>query len=96
MNQRKLPRYSPEFKHEAVRLARTGGQEQIELAKALGMSARQLRRWIRESEPGATSRLALTAVERAELKRLRRQVALIEEEKEILRKAAAFFVKETR
>ena len=96
MAQRKMPRYAAEFKQEAVRLARTSGQQQKDLAEALGVSDRQLRRWTRENEPGATGRLALTAIERAELKRLRKQVAVMKEEQEILRKAAAFFAKETR
>lgn len=96
MAQGKMPRYSVEFRQEAVRLARTSGQQQKELAKALGVSARQLRRWMRENEPGATGKLTLTAIERAELKRLRKQVAVMKEEQEILRKAAAFFAKETR
>ena len=96
MAQGKRPRYSAEFKHEAVRLARTSGQPQKELAKALGVSDRQVRRWLIENEPGAANKLALSAIERAELKRLRRQVAVMQEEQEILRKAAAFFARETR
>ena len=96
MAQGKVPRYSSEFKHEAMRLARTSGQPQKDLAKALGVSDRQLRRWLRENEPGAVSKLTLTAIERAELKRLRRQVEVMKEEQEILRKAAAFFARETR
>jgi|HubBroStandDraft_6_1064221.scaffolds.fasta_scaffold1623860_2 transposase len=96
MSEGKVPRYSAEFKQEAMRLARTSGQKQKELAKALGVSDRQLRRWLRENEPGAASKFALSAIERAELKRLRKQVAIMKEEQEILRKAAAFFAKETR
>ena len=89
------PRYGAEFKAEAVRLARTSGKQQKDLAKALGVSDRQLRRWLAEANQD-TTKLALNAMERAELKRLRKQVTIMKEEQEILRKAAAFFAKETR
>lgn len=96
MPAKERPTYSAEFKSEALRLARTSGRPQKDLAEALGVSDRQLRRWMRDAKPADISGLALTAIERAELKRLRKQVSVMKEEQEILRKAAAFFGRETR
>lgn len=96
MGERKRPSYSAEFREEAVRLARTSGRPQKELAGALGISDRQLRRWLKDRMPTGSAAGALTAIERAELRRLRKQVAIMQEEQVILRKAAAFFEKETR
>jgi len=92
----KPPRYSEEFKNEAVRLVRTGGQPVSVVAYDLGMSERQLRRWIRGQFIDPSPRLGLTAAERAELKQLRKRVKILQQEQEILRKAADFFARETR
>ena len=91
---RKHQHYSAEFRAEAVRLAETSGQSIRQIAMDLGMSNESLRRWIaaaREKPPGTP----LAADERAELVELRRRVKVLETEREILRKAAAFFAQET-
>jgi transposase len=91
---RKHNHYSAEFRAEAVRLAETTGFSIRQVALDLGISNQTLGVWIRESHarpPGTP----LAADERAELEELRRRVKVLETEREILRKAAAFFAQET-
>ena len=86
--------YSEEFRAEAVRLAETSGQSIRQVALDLGISNQTLSEWIRQAHarpPGTP----LAADERAELDELRRRVKVLETEREILRKAAAFFAQET-
>lgn len=85
-------RYSEEFKIEAVRLARTSGQSIRQVALDLGVSNETLGVWLRESRAAEGP---LKADERAELSELRRRVRVLETEREILKKAAAFFAQET-
>jgi transposase len=88
--------YTPEFKAEAVRLAKSGNKSITQTAKDLGIALESLRKWIREADLEAGLRRdELTADEREELKRLRREVRVLQEEREILKKAATFFAKET-
>lgn len=86
--------YSEEFRAEAVRLAETSGQSIRSVALDLGIANQTLGEWIRLSRerPAGTP---LAAEERAELEELRRRVKTLETEREILRKAAAFFAQET-
>ena len=88
--------YTPEFKAEAVRLATSGNTSVTQTAKDLGIALESLRKWIREAEIEAGQRPGeMTVDEREELKRLRREVRVLQEEREILKKAATFFAKET-
>ena len=91
---RRHTHYSSEFRAEAVRLAETSGQSIRQVAMDLGISNESLSRWIALSHerPAGTP---LDDAERAELEELRRRVKVLETEKEILRKAAAFFASET-
>jgi transposase len=90
----KQRRYTEEFKTEAVRLARTSSQSIRQTALDLGVSNQTLGTWIREGHAGPGVG-PLTTDERAELAELRRRVKVLETEREILRKAAAFFAQET-
>ena len=91
---RKHQHYSEEFRAEAVRLAETSGQSIRQVALDLGIANESLGRWIRQAHEGPAG-TPLAADERAELEELRRRVKVLETEREILRKAAAFFAQET-
>ncbi len=87
-------RYPEEFRREAVELWRSSDRPRRRVAESLGISDGTLVAWIhefdRDEEPGA-----LTSDWRAELVRLRKELAEVKQEREILKKAAAYFAKET-
>src|SRR5215216_6137401 len=84
--------FSAEFKAEAVRLCRVGDRSIGQVAKDLDLTEGALRDWVKRAdiEVGKGPPGALTAAEREELARLRKQVKRLEMEREILKKAAAF------
>ena len=90
----KTPPYSLEFRREAVRLLRSSDRTVPQLARELGCSPQSLRNWAARSTSTRARRAGLTSDEREELRRLRREVKTLTEEREILKKAAAFFAKE--
>jgi transposase len=82
--------YSPEFRAEAIRLARTSGKSHADIAEDLGMTSETLRLWLKQADLDTGKRHdGLTSDEQEELRRLRRGVRILREEREILKKAAA-------
>ena len=89
------PPYAAEYRRRMLDLVRAGRSAES-LEKEFGLSAQTVRNWVRQADLDAGRRSdGLTTDEREELNRLRRQVRVLEEEREILKKAAAWFAKET-
>ncbi len=91
---RTRPPYPEEFRAEAVRLVKSSGESARQIAKDLGVSEQTLRNWARQADVDAGKAPGLTSEERAELGQLRKENRKLYEEREILRKAAAFFAGE--
>ena len=87
--------YSMDFRREAVALLKSSGKTVPQLAAELGVSPQSLRNWAHRSDVDDGRAEGLTSVERDELRRLRRELRVVTEEREILKKAAAFFAKES-
>jgi transposase len=88
------PPYPEEFRREAVALIRSGQRTLAEASESLGVSQQTLRNWFRQEAVDAGQAEGVTSEEREELRRLRRENRILREEREILKNAAAFFVKE--
>ena len=89
------PPYPPEFRREAVELVRVGGRSVKEIAKDLGVADQTLRNWVDRAEVDAGRAAGLSSDEKAELRELRRRVRTLEMERDVLKKAAAFFARES-
>jgi transposase len=87
--------YPLEFRREAVELLRRSGKSVPQLAAELGVSPQSLRNWSRQIDVDEGRANGLSSDEREELRRLRRELRTVTEEREILKKAAAFFAKES-
>ena len=89
-------RFTQEFRDEAVRLAQTSGRSRREVASDLGIGLSTLRNWIDSRRDRAMNEPPLDRQENmlAELKRLRRENEVLRQEREILKRATAFFAKE--
>ena len=96
MARRERRRFTDEYKAEVVALIRSSGKCIPEVSRDLDLTETAVREWVQRSEVEGGQRPGLSAAEREELVRLRRQVRVLEEERTILKKAAAFFAKETR
>jgi len=89
------PRYPAEFRRQLIELARSGRTPE-DLAREFDPSAQTIRNWVAQADLDEGRRSdGLTTEEREELRRLRRENSKLREEREILKKAAAWFAKET-
>ena len=88
-------RYTDEFKAEAVRFVTEQGHPAREVAARLGISEHRLYRWLREARPPVEEQQAEDLAEaQQEIKRLNRELKRTREERDILKKAAAYFIKD--
>jgi transposase len=92
---RTRPTYPPEFRAEAIRLLKTSGDSISQVAKDLGISDQTLRNWVNQDDVDGGRKSGLTSDERVRLRELEKENRKLREEREILRKAAAFFATET-
>lgn len=92
---KKRRQFTPEFKAEVVALCLAGDRTTGQVARDLGICTSVVQRWVQQSKgnPLADSG-GLTGAEREELKRLRKENSRLRMEREILKKAAAFFARE--
>lgn len=95
MAKRARQRFTDEFRAETVALVRTSGKPIAEVCRDLGIGQSTLYRWLVQAEIDAGQRDGLSTAERNELARLRRELRVVQEERDILAKAIAFFSKET-
>src|SRR5215470_1896693 len=97
MQQRRRRRaFSDSFKAEVVELCRNGDRSVAEVARELDLTETAVRRWVHQAEIDAGQRPGLTSSEHEELIRLRKENKVLREERDILKRATAFFVRETR
>ncbi len=91
MARRRRPTYAPEFRAEAVKRVRNSEDSLLGIARDLGVSVSTLKAWVEASRP--QPEVPLTDDERTELTRMRTEVRELRMEREILKKATAFFAK---
>jgi transposase len=90
-----MPKAFPEeFRRDVVAVARKGGAPVAQIAKDFGISESCLHRWLNQADVEDGVRPGVTAAESAELRELRKRNRVLEQENEILRRAAAFFVRD--
>ena len=88
--------FTDEYKAEVVNLCLRSGKSMAEVARDLDLTESSVRRWVAQAEIDAGQREGLTSAEREELTRLRKENRVLREERDILRRATAFFARETR
>ena len=93
---RKRRSFTPEFKAEVVELCRAGERSIGQVCRDLDLTETAVRRWVAQAEIDAGERDGLTTGERQELAGLRKENRILREERDILKRATAFFARETR
>jgi transposase len=98
VEQQRRPRrsFTPQFKAEVVDLCRNSGKSIAEVCRDLDLTETAVRRWVHQAEVDAGRREGLSSSEREELARLRKENRVLREERDLLKRATAFFVRETR
>lgn len=95
MAKRSRQRFTDEFRVETVALVRSSGRPIADICRELGIGESTVYRWLAQAEIDAGQRPGQTSAERDEVARLRRELRVVQEERDILAKAIAFFSKET-
>ena len=87
--------FSPEFKAETVELVRSSGKSIPQICQELDLTETTVRNWVRQAQVDSGERDGLTTDERDELRRLRAENKTLRMERDLLKKAAAFFAKDS-
>jgi transposase len=97
-NKERRPRrsFSKQFKAEVVGLVHSSGKPVAAIAREMDLTETAVREWVRQAEVDAGRRDGLTTAEREELAALRKENRVLREERDILKRATAFFARETR
>lgn len=88
--------FSKEFKAEVVEMVRQPGNTAGSVSRDLELTETAVREWVRQADVDSGRRDGLTTSEREELVRLRKENRVLREERDILKRATAFFAKEIR
>lgn len=88
--------FTASFKAEVVALVRQGDRTIPTLCREMDLTETAVRRWVEQAAVDAGDKAGLTTAEREELRRLRREVRVLRDERDILKRAATFFAMETR
>ena len=88
--------FTDEYKAEVVELCRTSGKTIAAVARDLGLTATVVRRWMTQAEIDSGRRDGLSTSDREEIARLRKEVRVLREERDILKRATVFFAAESR
>src|SRR5438067_10402454 len=88
--------FTPEFKAHTVELVRTSGKSIGQVCRDLDLTETAVRRWVAQADVDDGKRNGLTTAERQELAELRKENRVLREERDLLKRAAAFFARETR
>jgi transposase len=88
--------FTPEFKAEIVELCQRGDRSIGQVSRDFDLTETAVRAWVQQADVDAGKRDGLTTEERQELSQLRRENRRLKEDVEILKRATAFFAKETR
>jgi transposase len=94
--QRERRSFTAAYKSEVVALCRSPGASVGKVARDLGLTETAVRRWLAQAEVDSGRRQGLTSTEREELSHLRQENRLLREERDLLKRAMAFFARETR
>jgi transposase len=95
MEKRSRRKFTKEFKAETVALIRHSGKSIAEVCREMGLPESSVHRWLAQDDIDRGERDGLTTAERDELTRLRRELRVVREERDVLAKAIAFFTKST-
>jgi transposase len=88
--------FTDQYKADVVALCRTSGKTIGQVCRDLGLTETAVRRWVAQSHVEGGRRDGLTTAERQELAQLRRENRALRDERDLLKRAAAFFARETR
>jgi transposase len=95
MDKHRRRKFTDEFKQETVSLIRSSGKSIAQVCRDLGLAENTVQRWVAQAAIDDGQRDGLTTTEREELSRLRREIRIVSEERDVLAKAIAFFSRGT-